>query len=83
MENVRGPRTANREANGADELYTIGGSPAMQACSACAGDYEDPDRTSGSEDELPDEDAEREVDERDADGEELRENEVRPTRRQN
>jgi hypothetical protein len=31
------------EAHGAREL------PGMQACSACAGDYEDPDRAAGGE----------------------------------
>jgi len=41
----------------------------MQACSACAGDYEDPDRTAGGEDDLPDEDGECELDEHEADGE--------------
>jgi hypothetical protein len=39
--------------------------PAMRACSACAGDYEDPDRTAWSDDKVADEsvdDASIEVD---------------------
>jgi hypothetical protein len=51
--------------------------PAMRTCSACAGDYEDPDRTAGSEDELMDEDGERELD---ADGSARSKHEVRATR---
>jgi hypothetical protein len=62
-----------------DEVRIAG--PAMRTCSACAGDYEDPDRTAGSDDELMDEDGERELDECDADGNARSENEARATRR--
>lgn len=54
--------------------------PTMRACSACAGDYEDPDRTAGSEDKRMDEDTARGLDEDEADGSARSKNEVRPTR---
>jgi len=45
-----------REAQG--EVYSIdgvGGKNEMRACSACAGDYEDPDRTARTADDVEDE----------------------------
>ena len=56
MENVSGsrkplagtellPLTVLREPSGATSLQPV------EACSACAGDYEDPDRTAGGEEE--------------------------------
>ena len=39
------PRAVLREPSGATSLQS------MEACSACAGDYEDPDRTAGGEEE--------------------------------
>ncbi len=41
-----------------DAVYSIsdnGGAREMRACSACAGDYEDPDRTAWTPDEAEDE----------------------------
>jgi hypothetical protein len=39
------PLTVLREPSGATSLQPV------EACSACAGDYEDPDRTAGGEEE--------------------------------
>ena len=36
--------------------YALAAGTTFGACSACAGDYEDPDRTARSEDEVDDED---------------------------
>jgi len=87
VENSCGLRTAAGEASRAgvatgEEARIAASSEAMQACSACAGDYEDPDRTAGGEDDLPDEDGERELDEHEADTTGPDESEKRATRRQ-
>ena len=40
------------------EVYSMnsGGTKGLRACSACAGDYEDPDRTARTQDDAEDED---------------------------
>lgn len=58
MENLRGSlaRGARRAAGqAAGRKFARMSAPVLRACSACAGEYEDPDRTAPADDEAVDE----------------------------
>jgi hypothetical protein len=52
---------ADRKKTGVCQIGGAGAMTAMHACSACAGNYEDPDRTAWAADDPDDEEAEEET----------------------